>query len=1807
METFDTEINTDYHLAKFDTQSSLVNDVVGGIGATIVDAGASLWNSLPFTEEVSTADLLSRVSDNALRVYEENPETIHLASFIGGSLIPGGLAIKGMNAMRNGSKAVNWFTKAGKQADMDLVTNLMKTSGPDTKQFRNAVRGMYAKTAVNQAIDAAAFEVAALGAMNASPFVEDYMKDPVTNFGISVALGGVLGGAMGAIADSSAVKNVTGGIFEDALRTVMGKALPINPTAPHAANLMASNMNISSYDAIIEGRKALGFTEESDLLANVATRMKAQAITETNDIFDNMLASELGHLPVGTRDTIKERMAKDFGLIGVEHVRPVKDSDFGLINITNLSKAGVVTPNPILQKVSSKAGPTQPVAQEAVWFPGLGHGTKNDIDTLAGANALNGTPESWAKELPFGYGKTPSLDAAIELMGSNAASIQKQYVAAMEKVDKMSLKQIKALSVGISDGPLITALLARAAKDEEVAKIAVKVFDKTPVYKTVMEQKTEQLIASGVISRTGPNPTYQKSVDAFAGHGQLDNFRPRGGKVTVSDGLAIEKWINGGLLPFREAYTYYQAFKFANGGGSSTKWGTQGLSPKEKLVAQEKADMMGRLIESPQSEALRNKFRTYAEKGADGKDYVYLYRGQHGHNSGHSALASYTTSPTKGGEFGSVRLYKVSVDDILMGFEDSGIKASNAEILVRAASHIEEATVDKVSGSLVPSPRVDIPAGTPAAGGTVTNVTTTTSTVTEGLAEKNIAELKDLLIAQKQEAIDTLLANGVPIDSIAIKTNTDKSLILAYAGTADKTAEGFADLYKSTGNASIVSSTDSFAKVLDKANAPLILKGNMKKNAYTAAFSALDQRSLQNINSEIIAASLASSTNKHVNALGDLIMGEGKEAGSVRYYLDILRSEIFKGNNAFAGKAFINSFDFFARNMGHLGPMISRIGREVEKIRNNFISEINDPLAAHMTKIGKSQAEVIEFNTFREVNAGLKDWRGFRQSEETGEWNIVQKVAKKDADGKSVTVLEPVMYQGAPYKVVSPSVIDTINYIQEISPKLLSLANASKRIKGMNNVNDIGLWIPSFNPVNKFIAYVRGTDDSTKILWANTADEHETLIKAYQAEINKTGSGERIIRKGDDQAEWSRANGRLDTIHMEVADISKLKGGSSASVNIRTDNQVFGEIAAGYEHYINAEMRQLTDLSMSDITDTLGKMSKMNRGSFDSQPLSLVKKITEAPKDAATTLRNTLLGNPNLGEYEGWKSINQSFEGILSYSVGAVNSIWKATVSPITKGLLGRTKELTPEAMARVDYEKVMKEMNDKGIVIWKGFDDEVAKARGFAKLEDSPDISKRLVYASNALAATLMLRVGELAQPLVNMMSLPILTALAAGSKMPDSFMGVAKGTANVNVTQIIIEGARAVHSPQFAALEAKWIKAGYFDSVVSEANKSLRAARSMDRGAIAATEKFVDSNIVKMLSWGADKSEMLVRRQTMFTGAVLAKRLYPELDDVGVTIFARDFMDKAVGNFEASQRPVFFQGTLGVALGLFQTYSVTLAQSIYRQLELKNYKTLAKAMLAQSTIFGTSSMPGFNPVSQLIGEHFSDDHYDLHTGAYRALPDKVAQTMLYGLPSLAGVGIYTRGDSNFRAPGADGIVAVNAAQQITQAVQGVAKSMGEGSNAGHAMMQALSLQNVSRPLARTMEIATGYSVTRQGNTVQTPEEVWTATGIMSRILGARPVEETKLREMMHLNTYYGSIDRDNRQSLMIKLKNDIRAGTLTDEGIAEYGEAYMRNGGSPAGWRSAVATAIGRTQTSGKETLVEKLKPTSPFMHMMDGLDGS
>ncbi len=1750
--SFDTEVNSELLTNTQDTKSGIVSNLIGGSVATAVDIGASLWNSLPGTDEVDTEQILGRINGDALRVYQENPDTIRTLSLIGGSILPGGMALKGMTALRNGSKAVNWFSTAGRQTDIAKAAEMVANGAKGTSEYKKLMWGMRGKSVANNLLDTAVAEAAVLGAFNGHSYMEDYFQDPLKNFGISMALGGTLGVAGGMIVDNFALKRAVGEVEEKALAPVLEALRPIAPAMPDATKIQEINVTIQNLDNILKQRKDAGLIENNDLTAYYAGKAKRDAQLQQHTVLDAMLSPELRDLPVNEKNFLMDQINGNNGFWGVTSIKSVAAKDlFDRKTFNNL-----FTDEPVL-KTTNAAGKT--VTKKGVYFPELQKfGTKDDVAHHAGMSALNLSEKDLLKQVPDKISSVPNFDYSLEMIGKTTPAVEAEYAAWALKFSKMEddafESYVKKALLGQGDIPQLQAMLFRMDKTPRLRNtLGIRIADATGQSNAILDEVN--------IARTlGGTPVrYQEAAEKLLNNNTVVS------KYSVEKYDGVHEWISGsGVYDLQKGATAYFAKGFSRHGARKDR---------------ELADKFATIYESPESIALRKDLATLADK--DGK--IYLYRGVDAPKIyGQNPLESMAITLQKAQQFsqgvhGKNLLYKVDVDDVVGAVLDSGPLGDNVEVIVRASAREAEATLS-ADGRIAFRESMSSSLKKP-----------------EVATEMRYGDIAESLQESKYSIVQNLLQRGYPIESIAKRANVSTNTVEQFIAS-DRSLDSFTFLNRNIGR---FQTAEDVAEANSIRNRPLVVGGDAKKITYSKTHANLNAADLTNIDSLFKGTVLLNSKSSSVNSVGKLLMEEQKQM------LDIVRSQLSKVTESAAGNRFINSADFFARNLGDLGPAFSYIGKALEKISNDTTKRVVEPISKLMNPLANDLPSLTEFSVSHNINAGLKGWRIYKDRQ------FWQKVESVGEDGAPVTILKPVEYQGAPYTIKDDNVDKLWTEMQARSGELYELSNASNKIIGRNDMNSIGLWVPSFNPVNKHLAYVHNqATDETRLLWGKSANELEDAIKSFNT-TQKADPNIMIVRKSD-QEWWSKLNGRLDTIRMQRADTGQLHTGSGASALPKISIDTLAEVAGGYEHHINSQIRNLADLTLSDITDTLKQISSIANAGYDSQPLGFVQKIVSKPKDAALTMRNILLGNPSLGEYDGWKSANSVFETGISMASSAATQAWRTITAPIL-GNPFRKGGVDASKLKEADYQKFSDALAERGIVNpFATLDKASAIERyGLSRLEDSPDVSKRIVTASNGLAATVALRFGELAHPLVNLVSMPILMALANSSKMPSHFMGVAKGTADVPLTQIMYEGVRGMHSPRLSALNKKWEDLGYFKPLVSEASEALRASRSFEKGAIATIERALDSSFVNTLSKPADYSEALSRKFVMNAGASLAKRLYPELDDNGVTIFARDFMDKALGNYSASQRPVLFQGTAGVAMGLFQTYMLTLAQNTYRAVELKDWKSLAKAMLAQQTVFGSSSMPGFDAVSKTIAENFSDDNFDLTTGTYRALGDPLADWVLYGLPSnLSGAALHTRGDIDPRVPnllgGVDNLVSANFAVQTFGMMKNFAKAVSvENEDVGQAMLQALSLQTMSRPLARVSELGSGYSMTQQGNTVQIPDEVRTVNGVMARVLGTRPMAEAKLREAMHLNAYYGSVDRDNRNAVVNDLRTSIRNGTVTSEKVAEIAEKYMRNGGTPRGWKAAYNNALAKTNMSGEDAFLSKVQEDSPFNFMIGNLE--
>lgn len=894
----------------------------------------------------------------------------------------------------------------------------------------------------------------------------------------------------------------------------------------------------------------------------------------------------------------------------------------------------------------------------------------------------------------------------------------------------------------------------------------------------------------------------------------------------------------------------------------------------------------------------------------------------------------------------------------------------------------------------------------------------------------------------------------------------------------------------------------------------------------------------------------------------------------------VLREGLQEMVNGKGGNPLYQSADFVTSLMGRVGTLITGIGDKRAHLANKEFERLATPISQAFKKLIADPAARTEFammDNFRQSTPGwIKYDKGLRT------------FVTKTEGGEFVQV-------GAPI-VKNDIVHDAMKALDDAAGQVYDSQKVLNRIKGKTPPADIGTWIPSLNLSNKHRGFVVNHDTGTiKLLVANTADDLKTLMNEYAPARNETiltaaeVANTKIAGMSDEL---------MDNI-VRVADATKLKKGIGlVAPDVSGDR--LAEIINGLRDRVNYQATSFVETSLHDVMQKLDWMSATNqaynKGQGQKGWLQAVKQA--GVKDTAADIKDYLLGKNPAHRSQLVGLVNQAASATIQVGISAFSKAWE-----VAKPAFG-------SKTAGVDYDGFMKALDAQGIQDpFKVFHEAArplllqrAKNSGYSVTPD------RLVNGGNALAATLALRFMELAQPLVNMMSLPILTTSTIARTIKGNQVANSRELLKASPLSVMMNGVRRAHSnlPENEAFLRMFKEEGLLDPIISEADEVMKLSRIGSGGVVGTVERALDSTFVRVLSKPSEISETMVRKYSLMTGVELGRRLYgPNASQRQIALFARDFMKQSIGNYSTSQRPMMFQGTFGAAAGLFQTYMLTYAQSLYRHVELGDYKGLGKTMLAQAGIFGVGSLPGFQPISQAIGEHFSDEHWDLVSGTYRALPDPMADLLIYGMPSNIAPDVHTRGDVNPRVPGSvSTMVAPSMVLQSLETMFNAGKELAKlDATSGQGFLEALSMQSVSRPIARGSELALRAAMTRQGNQVAGEEEVWSMQGVLARVFSTRTLQESKTREAMHLNSYYGAIDSENRAAVLKKLRTALRAGQLDSDELDSLAYEYLRTG-SPQGFRSAVTQAFMENDNPGLVDLTAKLKQ-SPLMSIIEDID--
>lgn len=493
-------------------------------------------------------------------------------------------------------------------------------------------------------------------------------------------------------------------------------------------------------------------------------------------------------------------------------------------------------------------------------------------------------------------------------------------------------------------------------------------------------------------------------------------------------------------------------------------------------------------------------------------------------------------------------------------------------------------------------------------------------------------------------------------------------------------------------------------------------------------------------------------------------------------------------------------------------------------------------------------------------------------------------------------------------------------------------------------------------------------------------------------------------------------------------------------------------------------------------------------------------------------------------------------------------------------------------------------------------------------------NVIKDVLAKGNMWLATVTLRL-DFANSLVNMISTPIMLGtevaslkrmIAGDSDLAKAFKDVMHvagpgGRSMPSTTKLLSASIGNFFGADKAALLERYKRIGAIKDVSQLYHEVLD---DLSYKSVINPSRYADT-VNKAVEKGAKiTGNTFSEDLTRFVSADVMRQISDPLVAAGkLTAKEQDayistFVNRVQGNYVTSQRPVVFQGTTGAAVSLFQTYAFNVLQQLTRHIENGDKRTLMLFAGLQSSIFGLNGLPFFDAVNtHLVGSWLNNNPQ--HKDSYNILPafnKELGDWALYGSASAFPLfgdkapALYTRGDINPRhitilpTSFAD-IPLVNAAGRMYDTVLGLGKNVNGGADISTAMLQALEHQGWNRPLAGLAQTLQGASTTSRGAVVSAANELDTTSklsmlqdrlvdfGGVSRLMGARPMDEAVALNNLYRNKAYDALDKERIERLGIIVKTRLANGqSPSQDEMEDFMLRYARSGGRIEGFSSAM-----------------------------------
>ena len=712
----------------------------------------------------------------------------------------------------------------------------------------------------------------------------------------------------------------------------------------------------------------------------------------------------------------------------------------------------------------------------------------------------------------------------------------------------------------------------------------------------------------------------------------------------------------------------------------------------------------------------------------------------------------------------------------------------------------------------------------------------------------------------------------------------------------------------------------------------------------------------------------------------------------------------------------------------------------------------------------------------------------------------------------------------------------------------------------------------------------------SKMIYAKDGETLEKMRNEILSDPVLRERGIKVLTKKESE-DYYKSIGQFEferTLSDNYINSALARSGKSESFLPVTDpNRIVNDFLEWHHARDNNFVRSAVELRYSTEFDTLRAMAEPSVQAAQSRAgyISSMSYAQTAVRNPASDLIKMALNVTKMDEYPLWSQMNKFLDGAFSKLVADTGELFK--------------KAKTSDDLVAVN--QALKDAGYKDVI-----NSDALLAASNSKVPRGTLTA--LVNKTNSLHSLLTIRT-DMWNSIVNAVG----TATLLGPELRSVLNAVKSGNSEIagelaKMSTIVVPGTGdAILSPAKLIGNAiksffndpaarAWHKNNGFVTTASEQFDQMQdhIALALSSGNHQQMELAFQKG--KKLAEGAEKwsGNKIAEEFSRFVPAEIMRQITDKaikagvMDEKTALSYINTFVNRVQGNHLASQRPVLFQGPIGQAIGLYNTYMFNMLQQTFRYIGEGQGKSALLMLGLQGGLFGMNGLPAFNAInSHIIGEAGGNiEHKTMYDAIYSFGGKEAGDWLLYGglsnglsifHPDLKS-NIYSRGDINPRnltlVPVDPTKIPIYSATErlFTQLSEGY-KKVSMGADLWSTFLRGVEQNGISRPLAGMAQLleAAGredkkvITMNQNGNMLMA-HDLWSLSSLM-RLTGAKPLDEAIVNDQMFRINSWRTNDAAKRKALAEGVKQSIVGGREPDEEqMAKFAESYARTGGNQA-----------------------------------------